>query len=117
MLDYVIGALLIVAPWLFDFANGGPEQWVPIILGAGVIVYSLMTDYELGVMKVIPMPTHLMLDIAGGVVLAVSPWVFGFADTIWWPHLIVGLLEIGAGVMTQTRPQYDRTDIDRSVRA
>jgi hypothetical protein len=116
MLDYLIGALLIVAPWIFDFANGGPEQWVPVILGAGVILYSLMTDYELGVMKAIPMQMHLMLDIAGGIVLAASPWVFGFADTIWWPHLIVGLLEIGAGLMTQNRPEYERTDVDRGVR-
>lgn len=110
ILDYVIGILLIVAPWLFDFADGGAEQWVPIVLGAGVILYSLVTDYELGVIKVIPMPTHLILDIVGGIILAASPWLFGFADEIWWPHLIVGLLEIGAGLMTQTRPEYDRPD-------
>lgn len=115
MADYVIGILLIAAPWLFGFADGGAEQWVPVILGAGVILYSLMTDYELGVMKAIPMSMHLMLDIGGGIFLAVSPWLFGFADEIWWPHVIVGLLEIGAGLMTKTRPEYD--DVDAGGRA
>jgi hypothetical protein len=106
-LDYLIGILLIAAPWVLDFADGGPEQWIPIILGAGLIVYSLLTDYELGAMRVIPMPVHLILDIASGVFLAASPWLFGFADDVWAPHLIVGLLEIGAGLMTKRVPERD----------
>ncbi len=103
-LDYGMGLLLIVAPWLLGFADGGAETWIPVILGIGVIGYSLLTDYELGVARTIPMATHLMLDIAGGIVLAASPWIFGFADEVWAPHLILGLLEIGAGLMTRTTP-------------
>lgn len=115
MLDYLVGVILIIAPWLFGFADGGAEQWVPIVLGAGVILYSLATNYELGVMKIISMPLHLMLDIGGGAILAVSPWLFGFADNIWWPHVIVGLLEIGAGVMTKTVPEDDDVDAPRAA--
>ena len=108
ILDYLVGVVLIIAPWLFGFSDGGPEMWVPIILGAGLILYSLLTNYELGVARVIPMSTHLLLDIASGIVLAVSPWIFGFADEIWWPHVVVGILEILAGLMTQTVPGVDR---------
>ncbi len=104
MLDYLVGALLIAAPWLFGFADGGAETWVPVVLGAGAIMYSLFTDYELGMVRSIPMPTHLMLDIGSGVLLAVSPWLFGFADRVWEPHLIVGLIEIGTAVMTKRVP-------------
>lgn len=103
-LDYIMGVLLIAAPWLFDFYRDGAESWVPIILGAGVILYSLFTDYELSVSKAIPMSTHLGLDIAGGILLALSPWIFGFADFVWVPHVIFGIGEIGAGLMTQTHP-------------
>jgi hypothetical protein len=101
MMDYLIGVLLIAAPWLFNFDRGGAETWVPVILGVGVILYSLFTDYELGAMRRIPMPTHLMLDLGGGVLLALSPWLFGFSDYVWQPHLIVGLLEIGTSLMTR----------------
>lgn len=110
MLDYGAGLLLIVAPWLFGFADGGAETWIPVILGISTIGYSLLTDYELGIARVIPMATHLMLDIASGLVLAVSPWVFGFADDVWVPHVILGLLEIGAGLMTRTTPDTDRVN-------
>lgn len=110
-LDYLMGALLIAAPWLFDFAAGGAETWVPVILGAGAILYSLMTDYELGVTKGISMRTHLMLDLMSGILLAASPWLFGFADYVWEPHLILGLLEIGAALMTKREPTHGpRTD-------
>jgi|SRR4051812_9794679 hypothetical protein len=103
-LDYLVGALLIAAPWLFDFADYGAETWVPVILGAGAIIYSLFTDYEMGIAPRISMKTHLMLDLMSGVLLAVSPWLFGFADRIWEPHLIFGLLEIGVSLITRQQP-------------
>jgi hypothetical protein len=107
-LDYIMGALLIAAPWIFDFSRGGAETWVPVVLGTGVILYSLLTDYELGVSPQISMRTHLMLDLVGGALLAVSPWLFGFADYVWGPHLIFGLLEMGAALMTVRTPGTDR---------
>ncbi|WP_372619997.1 SPW repeat protein [Falsiroseomonas sp.] len=103
VIDYLMGALLIVAPYILGFADGTAAQWIPQIVGAALIGAALLTDYELGVARMIPMPVHLFLDVAAGALLAVSPWLFGFADRVFWPHLIFGLLEIGAGLMTQTR--------------
>ena len=103
-----MGLLLIAAPWLLDFARGGAETWVPVVLGAGVILYSLLTDYELGALRRLSMPTHLTLDLLGGIFLAASPWIFGFADYVYLPHLIFGILEIGASLMTRRQPE-DRT--------
>jgi hypothetical protein len=103
-LDYIVGILLILAPWVLGFADGGTETWVPVILGAATILYSLLTDYELGVWHMISMRTHLALDMISGLLLAVSPWLFGFADYIWAPHLIVGLIEIGVAMMTERTP-------------
>ena len=104
VLDYVVGALLIVVPYILGFADGTAAQWVPQVLGLVAIGGALLTDYELGVMRVIPMPVHLMIDVASGALLALSPWLFGFSDRVLWPHLIVGILEIGAGLMTRTAP-------------
>lgn len=106
VMDYLMGILLIAAPWILGFAQGGAETWVPVILGAGVIVYSLMTDYEMGASRMISMPTHLWLDGIGGAVLALSPWIFGFSEYVFWPHLIFGILEVGAALMTHTVPEH-----------
>ncbi len=103
-LDYLVGALLVVAPWLLNFDRGGAETWVPVILGVGALVYSLLTNYELGVVRRIPIGTHLSLDLASGLLLAVSPWLFGFSAFVFWPHLVLGILEIIAALTTQTTP-------------
>ncbi len=105
ILDYLMGIFLIASPWVFNFADGGTKMWIPIILGAGALLYSMLTNYELGVFKTISMKTHLTLDLLSGIFLAASPWIFGFADTVYMPHLILGILEIGASLMTKTEPE------------
>jgi hypothetical protein len=107
MMDYVMGVLLIISPQLFGFVRGGAETWLPVALGAGMIGYSMLTNYELGVYRLIDMPVHLALDAAGGILLLASPWLFGFAGQVWVPHVILGLLEVGTAAMTEPRPAYN----------
>jgi hypothetical protein len=111
VLDYVVGIILILASSLLGFRRGGAETWVPVTLGVAALVYSLLTRYELGLIKVIPMPVHLTLDVLSGVVLVISPWLFGFAHLVWAPHLILGLFEIAAGLMTQLHPAPETTHV------
>lgn len=112
ILDYLMGVVLIAAPWLLGFARNGAETWVPVALGAGVIAYSLLTNYELGAVRVIPMSVHLGIDVVGGLLLAASPWLFGFSDSVYLPHLIFGLLEVGAGLLTRTTPNTRGADAE-----
>ena len=114
-LDYIMGVLLIAAPWIFDFARNGAETWIPVILGIATILYSLLTNYELGAFRMISMRTHLALDVVGGIFLAVSPWLFGFADYVWQPHLILGILEMGAVLMTRSEPGGRHVSADRNI--
>ena len=55
---------------------------------------------ELSAAKVIPYRIHLGIDALAGLLLLVSPWLFGFAEQIWWPHVIVGLAELGVVAMS-----------------
>ena len=116
-LDYIVGALLIAAPWIFDFDRGGAETWVPVVVGAATIIYSLLTDYEMGASRQISMRTHLMLDLIGGALLAASPWIFDFDEYVWQPHLIVGILEIGVALFTKRQPTNERVHHHRTASA
>ena len=102
-LDYIVGAALIAAPWIFQFSEHTDATVVPIVLGIGLIAYSLFTNYELGVWKVAPMAVHNVIDVVAGALLAASPWLFGFADesvNVWLPHVIVGAAAIFLGLTT-----------------
>jgi SPW repeat len=108
-LDYIVGVALIAAPWLFQFSESTTATVVTVVLGIGLIAYSLFTDYELGVWRIFPMSVHNLFDIAAGAVLAASPWIFGFADegtNAWLPHLVVGLAAIGLGLTTKQSGGY-----------
>jgi uncharacterized membrane protein HdeD (DUF308 family) len=101
--DYIVGVALIAAPWIFQFSEHTAATVVPIVLGIGLIVYSLFTNYELGVWKVAPMAVHNVIDVVAGTLLAASPWLFGFADesaNVWLPHVIVGAAAIFLGLTT-----------------
>ncbi|MCE3283743.1 MAG: hypothetical protein K0Q66_2480 [Chitinophagaceae bacterium] len=102
VLDYLMGVMLIASPWIFGFAFNGAQLWIPVLLGITMIVYSLMTEYELGLSDNISMRTHLVMDFISGAILAASPWLFGFADQVYLPHLLLGLAEIGAAALTTT---------------
>ena len=115
-LDYLVGLLLIASPWLFDFYRGGAETWIPVVLGASALVYSLFKDYELGASKQIPYGIHLTLDIVSGIFLAVSPWLFNFDEHVYLPHLIFGILEVGVAAMTKrTHSEHDRSHSKRPL--
>lgn len=92
IIDYLVAALLLVAPFLFGFADGGPAQMVPTILAFAILLVSLLTRYELSAAKLIPYPIHLAVDLLVGALLLISPWLFDFAEQIWWPHVLVGVL-------------------------
>ena len=105
-LDYIVGVALIASPWIFQFSDHTAATVIPIVLGIGLIAYSLITDYELGVWKVAPMAVHNVIDVVAGAFLALSPWLFGFADesaNVWVPHVVVGLAAVFLGLTTVQR--------------
>lgn len=111
VLDYLVGIALIAAPWIFGFAYvGGAAVIVPIVLGIALILYSLVTRYELGIpgIKFLPMPYHLVIDFLAAAFLAASPWIFGFYNhplNVWLPHLVVGIVVVIVVLVSQTHPR------------
>ena len=108
VLDYVVAIALILAPTIFMFEEvGGAAVIIPRILGVGLILYSLFTRYELGLVKVIGMPVHLVFDIVASVFLIASPFLFGFineAPNAWLPHIAVGVAVILVVLCSKSQP-------------
>ncbi len=115
VMDYLSGVLIAASPWLFGFNDDTAAQWVPVVAGIGILGLSAFTNYEAGLVKKIPMSVHLTMDVITGVLLAASPWLFGFADRVYLPHVIFGALEIGAGLLTQRTPSYNNTHTTHSA--
>lgn len=107
--DWLMGVVLVALPWLLRLERGSPEGFIPLALGAAALVVTFFTDHELGVVRRIPMVGHLWVDGLAGALLLASPWLFGFADRVWLPHVALGLTELVAAFITKLHAA-DRAD-------
>ena len=107
-LDYIVAIALLFAPMIFGFSEvGGAAVIIPMVLGAGLFLYSLFTKYEWGLIKVLGMPYHLIVDVIASVFLLLSPFIFGFSNeawNVWVPHVAVGITVILVVIFSQTQP-------------
>ena len=113
-IDYCMGIILIAAAYLLNFQSERTLNIILFVAGSLGLLYSLLTKYKMGVIKIIPINIHLMLDTILGTFLAASPWLFGFADKVFFPHLVLGLIGIGVAVTTSIKPQFK---FDRNYRS
>jgi hypothetical protein len=76
--DYAVGGLLIVVA----IAVGGSAGAVGtgIVVGATILVVSMLTRYPLGVVKVLPFPVHSGGDYLAAALLLVAPWALNFSS-------------------------------------
>ena len=101
--DYQVGALLLsVFPRLARIEGTRSARQIRTA-GAIHAGYSTITDYPLGIVKVLPYKAHLALDALGAVALAATPFVTGqFAEgrRQWVPHVALALFELSSLAMT-----------------
>ena len=111
--DHVGAIGLIASPFIFGFADmGGIAVFLPIVLGAGLLLYSLLTDYELGIpgVKFIPMSVHLTVDFVASAFLALAPFLFGYSKegvNVWLPQVIAGVAVMHLVLVSQTQQQSE----------
>ena len=95
-LDYITGAMLIGVSQL-PALRGRFAGRALAAAGANHLAYSLVTDYELGVVKRLPYKVHLALDALGAMGLAAAPWLMRREDALdRWAPVAVGLYELSA---------------------
>lgn len=82
ILDYLGGILLLFVPAVFGFSGLDAARNVFIFSGAGLILYSLLTRYELALWRVIPLAVHMSLDVLIGVIVMLAPWIFGYRSLL-----------------------------------
>ena len=102
VIDYAWGVLLILTPFMLAFSSDATALWIAIAFGVVGIVYSFLTDYELGALKLLSMPVHLILDAGAGVLLVVLSFSLKLDNRAYWVFLLFGLSAAVASLITRT---------------
>jgi hypothetical protein len=121
VVDYTAGTtLLTVFPKLAGIEGTRSARQVRTA-GAIHAGYSTLTDYPLGIVKLIPFKAHLALDAIGALALAATPFVTGQykeGRSQWLPHVALCLFELSALMMTDPTGKGDfHGDIEAVRRA
>jgi hypothetical protein len=77
-IEYLVAIVLIGAPFVLNF-DSGTATAVSIIAGVLVLIIAASTAMSTGLIKSIPVPTHVVLDFLLVGLLIASPFLFGFS--------------------------------------
>jgi hypothetical protein len=105
-IEPIVAVLFIAAPWLFGFSAVTEATVISIIVGATMLVAGMLTRWRYSLVKLIPLRTHFMTDVALGSLLILSPFVFGFIDEGGAARftIIAGALELLTALGTRWDP-------------
>lgn len=114
--DYSVGAtLLTVFPRLANIEGTESARQIRIA-GATHASYSTLTDYPLGIVKLIPYRAHLAIDAAGALALAATPFVTGQwkkGRRHWLPHVALCAFELTSLMLSDPTQRGDfHGDVD-----
>ncbi len=120
VVDYSAGAFLMTAfPKLAGI--GGTRAARQVRTSAAIhAAYSTITDYPLGMVKLLPFKAHLVLDAVGAVALAATPFLTGQykeGRSQWLPHVGLSLFELASLAMTDPTGRGDYHGNVEAVRA
>jgi hypothetical protein len=77
--DYAVGITLIVVA--LAVGGSGAAVATGVVVGAVVLVVSMLTRYPLGIAKVLPFTIHSAGDYVAAALLVLAPFALGFTDT------------------------------------
>jgi hypothetical protein len=104
-IDAAVLTFVLVSPWLFGFSahRGATIMAVAcFVVGMGL---NLVTDYPLGILKLIPMKLHRLAEITSPPMTLAVPWIF-FADAgaFPWVMTVAGLAVLANTLLTRPIP-------------
>lgn len=76
VLDYIVVLVFLTAPRLLGLT--GNAALLSYTLTAVHLGMTLLTDFPLGAVKVLPLPLHGWIEFAVGPALLAAPWILGF---------------------------------------
>jgi hypothetical protein len=77
--DYAVGGLLIIVALVAGGTSGATATG--IVVGAVVLIVSMLTKYPLGVVKVLPFTVHSAGDYLAALLLVAAPFVLNFSSS------------------------------------
>lgn len=112
IIDYIIGLALLLSPVLMSFPDA-PTKGIATVSGVVIILYSVLTDYPVALLRFVPFPIHRSVDFLVGAGLAFAPIHFAVHGA---PAAVFIVAGVGLILMAfLTRGAFSPTGQDNAV--
>lgn len=113
VLEYAVGILLIVAPFLFSFEATAATA-ASVILGVALLAFTAMSRLPTGLIAAISVGVHVTVDAVFAVVLVAIPFLFGFTDegAPTALFIVLGVVHLLVTIATRFPGRADAADPD-----
>ena len=115
--DYAVGLGLIIIA--VSVGGSGKAVAAGVVVGATVLVVSMLTRYPLGVAKVLPFTVHSAGDYLAAALLLIAPFALNFHSTdtgLTAVYIVAGLAVLAVSLVTNY--QYsDKREFSRGIPA
>ncbi len=108
-IDYGLGITLLI-PWITLYYAGEKDTWVFSATGFFIISYSLFTNYEAGLIRLLPVSLNRWLDAISGLFLLVCSFAFTVNHYYFYWALLLGAGMLGLAIVSASAPHHKKSD-------
>ena len=115
-LDYPVAIVLMAAPFILGLGESLPlAKWLSFGTGVAALFLTVLTDHQLGLIRLLPYWVHLAVDFLVGVVFLAAPFAFGFSgiDAMFYWVNAAGVLT----VVSLHQPENKKVDPANELRS
>ncbi len=111
-LDYPVAIALMGLPFLLGLGSSNPlALQLSVATGVAAFILTLLTDHQLGVIRVISYKMHLTVDFIVGLTFVLAPFIFSFEGLDAYFYWINGAAVLS--VVSMHRPAVEEPQVQR----
>ncbi len=111
-LDYPVAIALMGLPFLLGLGSSNPlALQLSVATGVAAFILTLLTDHQLGVIRVISYKMHLTVDFIVGLTFVLAPFIFSFEGLDAYFYWINGAAVLS--VVSMHRPAEEEPQVQR----
>ncbi len=104
ILDYATVALFVLAPSLVPLSE--LAVIISYTLAVVHLTMTILTDFSMGLFKVIPLKLHGYVEFVVGIAIPLMPFVLGFDGIDFYFYLVVGISIFIVGHVTDYKEEH-----------
>jgi len=104
-LDYPVAIALMALPFILGLGSSNElALQISITVGIVAFVLTLLTDHQLGVLRVISYKLHLTVDFLVAIVFILAPFIFSFEGLDAYYYWVIGATVLLVVSMHKSEP-------------